>query len=115
MTTAVALAPARFSPITITFTRAPPAGCRFSAQTPITCCQGLPTRCHFGSEVLVAQLVALGGDCLTLEDGPEVTDPESQEEEHGDSISAGLSQHCRELRIRGDGLVYGHAQAWASV
>jgi hypothetical protein len=39
-----------------------------------------------------AKLVALWGHWLILEDGPEIIDPESQEEEHGDSISTRIEQ-----------------------
>jgi hypothetical protein len=61
-------------------------------------------RDHLESWRQHAQLVALGGHCSILEDGPEVIDPESQEEEHGDSISIELSpqaQLIEQARVRG--------------
>jgi hypothetical protein len=37
-----------------------------------------------------AQLLALTGHKLILEDGPELVDEESQEDEHGEDMSAGI-------------------------
>jgi hypothetical protein len=52
---------------------------------------------HYPTWKLHTQFVGLAGDCLVLEDGPEINDQEAEQEEHGNEIIEGLSPQAQAI------------------